>query len=272
MIKVSWDLPSFRRQLQELSALTGISMAAAVTRTARLWCRDCIRATPPTGRGKLFTSVGAQRKLLESRIVYDVARRAFPLLSGLRMMRDESELKTRVDDLVRRGDLKSVTELLRKRGVLVQHVIAKPNRSLHQRMRSKSGRVTFERGEFLVTDESARDAYVDAVKRRGGRAKSGWATAAKRLGLPKPGWGSHNAPGHFRGITDRQKPVIEFGNRVDFLQSTGYANKIMKWTFNFRMRALQAEVTRFWKAAQSNSLAKLKAKFARSIDSREALE
>lgn len=274
-MKVEWGIDRFKRQLTELSALTGITMAAAVTRTAALWVRDCIRATPPTGRGKAFTSKSAQRKLGERRLEVDVMKRAFPRLTALRMMQTENEGKAAIDALVRKGDYRGATETLRAMGVESEAVLARPNRGLHQRLRDKStGRVRVPKGgQYLVADEGAQRAYLSEAMKRTGRAKSGWAIAAARLGLPKPGWGSHSAPGAFRGITDREKPSIEFGNGVPFIQSSGYANRIMKWTLNFRERAMRLEIERLWRIAQnSDSLAKLRQRWSAARSSREALE
>lgn len=273
MINVSFDTKRTNRELNEMMAVTGLTSAAVVTRFATAWCRDCVRMTPPTGSGKLATSKSAQRKLGERRIASDVAGRAFPLLSNLRLMKEEGRLGKAIDGATKRGDFKTATDLLRKAGVTVERVIAKPTESLHRSMRSpKTGRVLKSVKPYYVANESDRNRYLKQAVRRSGRAKSGWATACARLRLPRPGWGNHNAPGHFRGITDKQRPSIEFGNRVDFLQRNFYADRIMKQTLIFRQRQMRAELVKLWRGIGAGGSSKIKARFARSRNTFEAIE
>lgn len=275
MISVSFNTAKFSKDMVEFGVLTGLTDSQVVTRTSRLWCRDCILSTPPTGKGAAAKSSDAQYRLGKSRISRDIKSRGFPALTKLDMARRDDRVANTIGRLAAAGRYRELTLMLRNFGLEVAQVLAGPERSLHQGMRDgRTGRVRSNSVPFWVTSENRQEAYFQSVLAKLGTAKGGWSTAASKLRLKLPKWAQgKGSPGHFRGITDKQRPSIEFGNRTGFLQSGFYEAKIMKTTARFRESAMKKELERYWRAASTNSLTQLRARFGRPrIDVFEALE
>lgn len=270
MISVDFDTQRFKRDMNELMVVGGLSSSAVVTRASRQVVRNAFRLTPPTGRGGMTQSPGAQKKLGESAVRRDIANRAFPLLSKLKVMQEQNDFSQDIGNLVARGDFKRVADIFERIGFRISGVVARPARGLHNRMRTK-GRVSIKVKPYLVAREGNVDPFVKAVQKDVGKAKSGWVRAMIALKLPVPAWVSrHSMPGFFRGVTDKQNPLIEFANQVPYIQEAGREMRIMDYASSHVAAMMPKELERYWADIGRGNGAKVKAKLQR--DSFEAFE
>lgn len=270
MISVNFDTQRFQRDMNELMVVGALSSSAVVTRTARQVVRNAFRLTPPTGRGGMTQSPGKQKKLGEAAVRRDIATRAFPLLSKLKVMQEDNDFSQDIGRLVARGDYKRVASIFENIGFRISGVVARPARGLHNRLRKK-GRVSVKVRPYLVAREGNVDPFVKEVQKDVGKAKAGWVRAMVALKLPVPGWVSrHPMPGSFRGIVNKSNPSIEFTNQVDYIQAAGRELKIMESAAFHVAAMMPKELERYWNEIGRGNGAKVKAKLQK--DSFEAFE
>lgn len=270
MINVDFDTRRFNRDMNQLMVVGALSSAAVVTRTARQIVRNAFRLTPPTGSGGMTQSPGKQKKLGEDAVRRDIAIRAFPLLSKLRVMREQNDFSQDIGNLVARGDYKRVSDIFERIGFRISGVVSKPSRGLHNRVRRK-GVVSAKVTPFLVARDGNVDPFVKVVQKDVGKAKSGWFRAMIALKLPVPSWVTrHSMPGAFKGITDKQNPSIEFSNQVGYIQEAGRELRVMQYASAYVSAQMPKELERYWSEIGRGNGAKVKAKLQR--DSFEAFE
>jgi len=271
MITFEFDTKRFNKDLNQMMVVGDLSAAAVVTRAARQIVRNAFRLTPPTGEGGLTQDIGAQRKLGEEAVRRDIAVKAFPLLSKLRIIQENTDAGEWIKTLADRGDFKNASEVMKKIGFKISGIIAKPAERLHKSMRNqRSGRVRRGALPYFVARDGSVEIFVKEKQGEVGKAKGGWLRAFTALRMPMPKWCSkHNSPGHFRGITDKSKPAIEFGNNVPYIQRAGRELRIIENASAYVARQMPKELERYWADIGRGNGNKVKAKLQR--DSFEAL-
>lgn len=268
MITIDFNETAWSRQLAEHVAMARISTAGAVTSAARMWLRAAVRLTVPSGPGAALNKTSNQKKLGEGLVVMDVSRLFIDWNETRKTLKNQSLAKA-VDELSKSGSLESIRTMLS--GFNLKGVVRQPSHELHKQSRGKRGHVASKSRKYLVLNEGAIRAYQSKALGQVGIAKSGWKRAAGPLRVKLPAWVMrHDGRGHFKGIVDRDKPTIEFGNAVGFANKNAREDAVMQHSGAFAQRQMAKMLTIYFKALQSGNGSALRAKVQK--DTFEAME
>lgn len=233
---IEFDAKEWEKLCTDFIGLTDLTCAQLVTRMAKGVTRRMMLATPPfqgktdsDPKGKGMKNTSLQKKLGENAIRRDVSF-MFPLARQFPAIKNGSDTGKRLLALVEQGRYTEATTMVRRMNLMDPKFFAgfapRVERSWHLARRDKfigdknpRYRHKIESRSWFISDEQARNAYIEQQLRQVGRAKSGWKMAAKRLKVRLPAWvNRHSEPGIFQGIKDKSKPTIVVANPVPYVQ------------------------------------------------------
>ena len=236
----------FSRQIAEVIRVTGKSAGEVVRQEGKLFVKDVVKMTPPFGTAPTTESLNAQRKVGQKAVERDV-RRTFITLDFTKIR--EARIRKQLEKLARKNDLEGVKRLLRACRFPVREVLREASMDAHQAQRDRRGRVQRSKFIWVLKDRGTRR-VIRERKSHVGKAKSGWAKAARGLGVHLTGWISkHSGAGVFVDRTkDPRQPMIRVGNNVRFIQGTGAQLKIVNRALKNRVRNMKAKLERIVKS------------------------
>jgi hypothetical protein len=209
------SLLDFERQALDLAQRTGRSGAEVLRDQTRLLIHDLMTFTPPFGRVPFLEGIDKQFFIGKAAVRRDI-RRVFRPVQTLRAWRQpvNGRVKRELERAVRRGDTATVARIL---SLQESRVLPRVTPALHQQARDGKGRVPASFRWYVVLDDRSVREYEEEVFTHIGRAKAGWETAARALGVPVPEWiGRHSTPGRFRQVEGPDGPSIEIANDVEY--------------------------------------------------------
>ena len=268
MITVDFNQAAWAKTLAEHVAMCRVSIAGAVTSGARVWLRAAVRLTVPSGAGAALNKTSNQKRLGESLVVMDV-NRLFSDWGKLRQSLKSESIKRQADKAMADGKEDRLKNIFRTWDF--KGVTARPSHELHKQNRGKRGHVVKGTRPYLVTGRGAIAQYTKQAMSQVGIAKSGWKRAAGPLKVKLPAWVMrHDGKGHFKGITNRDNPVIEFGNAVGFANKNAREDAVMKYSGQFAQRQMQKSLAVYFKSLQAGKASELRSKVQK--DTFEAME
>lgn len=262
-MKIDLDHARFDRDVRRLSYALKVPFREAVEGQARLFVRDCIRATPPFSPGKNWTESLSKQHQVGKQATGGQVRDLFKDIRELDLFRKTELGKAgragrSFRKLIREGRMNEAVELANKLGLKVRNITTAATSSIHSKFRDRLGRIK-RRQLVHVINASSIERLANRKISHVGLAKSGWALAARNLKLGLPKWiKSHAGQGIFQRIGDAIKPGVIVGNAVPFIQGTGMELGIMKWAFNNRLRNLPKQIERTLKAQMKKAGATVK--------------
>ncbi len=209
------EFATFERQTQRLAAAIGRPAGEVLREETRLLVQDLLASTPPFGRHGFLEDLEKQYFIGRRAVRRDI-RRVFRPVTTLRAWRQpvNPRVKRELARAVRKGDTATVAKILKFHN---SRVIARAVAALHQRARNDAGTVPADFRWYVVLDEQSIRDYETEVFERIGKAKAGWETAARAVGVPVPEWiARHSTPGRFREVNGPDGPSIEIANEVEY--------------------------------------------------------
>lgn len=209
------SLADFQRQTMALAAATGQSGGDVLREQTRLLVKDLVATTPPFGRAAHLQDIDKQYFIGKAAVRRDV-RRVFRPVTTLRAWTRPTNrrVKRSLERAVRQGDTLAVARIMRFNP---GRVIARAEPRLHQSARDGKGTVPADFRWYVVLDEGSVREYEQEMFERIGRAKAGWETAARAVGVELPEWiERHASPGRFRQVNGPDGPSIEIANDVAY--------------------------------------------------------
>jgi len=216
---IKFDTAAFEAGIVDFARAFKKDLRLALFEQAKLFIRDLISFTPPHGKSPTKEGTTRQRKIGEAAIQRDVGR-VFIAAEDIDFKSSTKESK-RLQKYLRRyakegrlGAAKKVLEVLGFRNEVT--TVARPH--IHKRARGRKGRVSKRITPTIVLNRKSLRDYLKQVKKHAGKAKAGFARAAKALGVPVPSWvDAHSTPGVFDNQLARQdRPYIEMGNLISY--------------------------------------------------------
>lgn len=247
------DGPSFTRDLRKLAVVMKQSAHDALRQQSRLFVADACALTPPTGDNPLgaagarrnATSLPGNSKAAQrqgQQVVGREIRRLFVALSDLEVFRSEGKFGKSLRTLSQRGNWPEVLKLLERAGFSFTEVAPRATAEILNRHRDRKGRV-IRRRSVLVRDGRSIERLVRQQQALVGRAKAGWVTPARALGLKLPAWiTKHNEPGSFTQEGSGDKLSITVANTLGYAQKLDASANIMNRAWRNRARNLKQQV------------------------------
>lgn len=251
------NLKQWNEQARNVVAITGKKAGEVVRSEGKLLLQDVVRMTPPFSKGPSTESFNVQRKTGEAAVARDI-RRVMLAVDDIKMLSliRKKEIKDRLDKLIKKRDTQGVREILRKLGIPVASVIVEADPVIHERQRDRRGRIQRASGRAInvVLRGLTLKRYIREKQSHVGKAKAGWAEAAKGFGVKLPNWITrHKSPGQFKDNThDPKMPSVTIGNLVDYIQGAGADLRIMERALGNRVRNMKVKIERIlasgWKS------------------------
>jgi len=238
------DYSRFDASVARVIDETGRTGGDVIRQQTRLFVRDAIALTPPTGNAPLTESLSMQKKAGEGAVKNDISR-GFTEIEDMSIVKDTSnKFGQTLKRYARTGEVGKLKTVLKRTG-FKGSVVASPSRYSHSKIRDKYGRV--RKGEvntFLVMRSGTVAKFTKEVQKLVGRAKAGWNNAARALGLPVPAWiARHAEPGEL--IDDSrnlQNPSMVVSNHVPFAQHHNRTNQIIQRALNRRAESMEHQL------------------------------
>jgi hypothetical protein len=263
MIRAAIDRVQWANQFSRLRAVLGKSIEETLDSQVKLFVRDCIKATPPFTHGKNFSESLAKQKEVGERAVQRDLARVYREAGGYKSL-TQGRLARRIARLVMRGDETKAVEELRFVNLNFKVIERRATKGYIESQRNKRGQVPYRKNQVALIHDGQVPAYIaaafnsknkpeDPILRelledrlaRVGNAKSGWALAAKNMGLKLPKWIKSQkgaASGLFKRTGSGLKYQITVGNGVPYIQKTGKELGIMKWAMKNRERNIEKQI------------------------------
>jgi len=231
------DLKEFNDALYKLARATGKDFGFVVKRNARLLAVGLAIYTQPWGgeagnfaaSGKNLKYNGLDdRKRGEAAVRRDIGRvyRTIDIIyEQIKTQSKDSRAARAFYGAAINGKVERAQRILRSLRIFDRGAtIGKFDRGAqHQARRNKRGRVSGSRADIIVTDSKKIAIYTKKIERRVGKAKGGWAGAAKDLGGMRglPQWVTrHKGGGHAEDRTgDTSYPHATLHNDVPYIDA-----------------------------------------------------
>lgn len=228
------------RVINETGAVGGV----VIKQQTKLFVRDAMDLTPPTGGAPFTETSGSQKKAGEMAVKSDITR-GFTEIESLGIVKDpDNKTGQALKRYARRGEFGKL-ETLVKRMNWKGKLLAFPGRRRHLEIRDKYGRVRKgAASNTLIMRTGSVAPFLKAAQALVGRAKAGWANAARALGLPVPQWVSrHSEPGELIDDSQNlQNPSMVVANYVPFAQHHNRTNQIIQRALNRRAAAMDNQL------------------------------
>jgi hypothetical protein len=209
------DTSDLSRQVQAVAQAQGKTSREVLREELRTIVGEVVATTPPFSRHSLLESELAQRMAGERALLRDI-RRVFRPVQTLRAWRRPTnpDARAALEKAVNAGDTSTVAAIL---GFDPQRVIERARPELHESARDNQGHVPESMRWFVVLDEGSVRDYQRLMLERVGKAKAGWETAAKALGVRLPQWVErHSTPGTFKESKDPNELGFSISNGVSY--------------------------------------------------------
>lgn len=228
-MKVEVDSKGWREAMAEYRAAMKLDLAAALKNQARLYLRDVLALMKPESGPKGKKNVArdianvfrtkapiGNARALAARLASDVEAGA-----AFAKSRTNRKLGERIRILSARGDANALLALFQN-GALTRRssdarIVNAPDRAIHRAAKYKGFVPANARNRWVIYagKKSALNQYVRAVQARVGKARAGWAAAAREVGLSLPAFVSRHgsAGGSVRSVSTLTETSIEVINR-----------------------------------------------------------
>lgn len=231
----------FRTQVSRLVTLTGRDAGEVVKSEGRLLVQDAMRMTPPFANAPSTESLNAQRKTGEKAVERDI-NKVFAKLKSLKVR--DKRIRKDLARAIRKRDFARVKIILKYMKLPVEDAMREADPAVHEHKRDRRGRVQRNKNKVWILNEPSLNRIIREKKKHVGKAKAGWAAAARGLGVKLPNWITrHSSPGAFKDNTkDPKQPSITIGNLVGYIQAAGSDLRIMQRAIQNRTRNLKAKL------------------------------
>ena len=228
-MKVEVDASAWREAMAEYRAAMKLDLAAALKNQARIYLRDVLAlmkpASGPTGKRKVARDIArvfrtkapiGAAAALAARLSSDVDAGA-----AFAKSRHNRKIGERVRLLSARGDANALLAMFQN-GVLTRRasdarIVNAPLPEVHNAAKRKGVVPPNARNRWVVYagKKAALTQYVRAVQERVGKARAGWAAAAREVGLSLPAFVSRHGSsgGAVRSVSTVTETSIEVINR-----------------------------------------------------------
>lgn len=264
-------------EVRKLAKVTGKTIEETIRAQARLLVRDCILLTPPcpktsTESGSFGSRLKEQLRIGQKAIAKDVRRVFVPAesrkLFSIRGSERGDRLARQLAKIAATGDVGKLNEVIDaagygSRGNKFSEITRGATRDKLMSRRTDDGKTNWKGRRVLIHTgkalpynpeyETSRGWAVDAsiqalvmqLSQRIGRAKAGWAPAAKQLKLGLPKWIKANAKGGegFLKIEGEGTPkiAVTVASTVPYMQRKGAAMRIVERAWAMRHKKIQTQ-------------------------------
>jgi hypothetical protein len=237
MAEFSINYEAFDRELKEFSLVMRRDSAEVVKQQAKLFVRDVVKLTPPTGNAPFTESFAAQRQAGLKAVEQDI-RHAFVEIQELNIA--DKKLEQNLKDYARREEITKIQTVL-KRLKLKGTVIEAPTEAIHNKLRNRRGRVS--RARNLVLRRGTVKPFIKMKQALVGTAKSGWAKACAALGVSLPAWiREKSGPGVYDARLTGPAPQITVGDTVGYIQEAGARLTVIQRALNRRAESMRNQI------------------------------
>lgn len=234
-------LAEFGAQINEIVKVTGREAGEVVRQEGKLFVQDAMRMTPPFSTGPSTESLNLQRKTGENAVERDI-RKVFQKIDPGKVR--DRRIRKDLERAIRKRDFAGIKIILQYLKLPVADVLREADPAIHDAKRDRRGRVQRNKNKVWILNEPSLNRLIRGKKSHVGKAKAGWADAARGLGLNLPGWITrHSSPGEFKDKTkDPVRPSIVVGNAVEYIQAKGAQLNIINRALANRIRNMKAKL------------------------------
>lgn len=236
------DYSQFDKAIRRVIDETGRAAGKVIHQQARLFVRDAIKYTPPTGKAPISESFNAQKKAGEQAIKNDIGA-IFRAADELDVISNPSSKGARaaVNRFKRTGDAAGMQAFLRAIGInaKVEQALTLGLHSAH-RSRATGRTLRGQAHHHLIMQKKTINSVTKILLARVGMAKAGWLVPARALGVDVPNWISRHSgqAGLFRFTENAKGITIEMGNSVRYAQKHDDKNRIIQRALNRRAESM----------------------------------
>ncbi len=243
-MSATMDTSGFQRSLMALVEIKN-DAPGIVKRVAGAVVKDCVKLTPPFGKSPSSEKFEDQKKVGFQAVENDV-RKVFHDIKDLQIVKERTKgsVGWNLRKAALRGDGTSVLEILKDIKIDATSFDSSPTAEHHLAVRDNRGRTNSKRGSFWVAGGIA--AFTKSIQKHVGKAKHGWSTAIRTLGVKGvPNWVINNDGPSGECLVEGAgtlKFSVTFENTVPYIQRAGRDLGIVSAAFKSTSVRLDREV------------------------------
>lgn len=246
MINAVVDYANLSKRMHQLAILEEKSGPEILRDQARLFTRDVIKLTPPTGRSALTESLAEQRRIGQSAVRRDINRHWRAADGVLRYLRQRNPRAAQYfQKYARAGNVQAIKTMAAGLGLQISDAVLSVSESDHDARRGPNGRAFRKKSApTLVLRSTSVRALLKAKLGKVGTGKGGWVEPASALGVTIPQWikGHAKSVGVFTQELTGPMKSITIGNLVDYAQKWEGQHRIVQNALKIRHRAMELRI------------------------------
>lgn len=239
-MKVQWNFAAFDKAIKDKILITERGASDVVKQETRLFLRDVVKLTPPTGKQPIKENTGTQHKFGLRAIQRDI-RRAFIPIEEMSIIKTPKnpKLAEEIQRYARRQEFESLKEVFRRVNIK-NPLLAFAAERQHNAVRNSRGVVPKKTVQSIIMRQGSVADFTKKKQALSGLSKSGWNKACDGVGVKIPVWiKKHSGPGIYQGSLIGPRPFITVGNSVDFIQSAGVREQIIQRALDRRAESMR---------------------------------